>query len=162
MKYKGYTGVVEFDEESGTLFGHVIGLRDGITFQGDSVAEVMQAFRDSVDDYLEFCAERGESPERPFSGQFVLRIDPQLHRVMSHAAEERGVSLNSLIEAELTAAFSPGGQAPTASAKVRRGTAARGRRATGGLSLSKEPVPRKARTPRGSKGPVARSQGGKG
>ena len=107
MKYKGYTGVVEFDEESVTLFGHVIGLRDGITFQGDSVAEIIQAFHDSVDDYLEFCAERGESPEKPFSGQFVLRIDPQLHRAMSHAAEERGVSLNSLIEEQLRAAFIP-------------------------------------------------------
>ena len=80
MKYKGYTGVVEFDEESGTLFGHVIGLRDFITFQGDSVAEVTQAFHDSVDVYLELCAERGESPEKPYSGQFVLRIDPRLHR----------------------------------------------------------------------------------
>jgi predicted HicB family RNase H-like nuclease len=105
MKYKGYTGVVEFDEDSGTLFGHVIGLRDGITFQGDSVAELIQAFHDSVDDYLEFCAGRGESPEKPFSGQFVLRIDPQLHRTMSHAAEERGVSLNSLVEEELKAVF---------------------------------------------------------
>ena len=85
----------------------MIGLRDGITFQGDSVAEVIQAFHDSVDDYLEFCAERGESPEKPFSGQFVLRIDPQLHRAMSHAAEERGVSLNSLIEEQLRAAFIP-------------------------------------------------------
>ena len=62
MKYKGYTGVVEFDEDSGTLFGHVIGLRDGITFQGDSVAEVVQAFHDSVDDYLEFCAEARRKP----------------------------------------------------------------------------------------------------
>jgi predicted HicB family RNase H-like nuclease len=105
MKYKGYTGVVEFDEDSGTLFGHVIGLRDGITFQGDSVAEVIQAFHDSVDDYLEFCAERGENPEKPFSGQFVLRIDPQLHRVMSHAAEERGMSLNALVEEQLRTAF---------------------------------------------------------
>ncbi len=73
MKYKGYTGVVELDEESAVLFGRVIGLRDVITFQGSSVAEVIQAFHDSVDDYLEFCAERGESPEKPYSGQFVLR-----------------------------------------------------------------------------------------
>jgi predicted HicB family RNase H-like nuclease len=108
MKYKGYTGVVEFDEESSVLFGRVVGLRDVITFQGDSVAEVIQAFHDSVDDYLEFCAERGKSPEKPYSGQFILRIDPRLHRVMSHAAEERGVSLNSLIEENLKTAFAPG------------------------------------------------------
>jgi predicted HicB family RNase H-like nuclease len=132
MKYKGYTGVVEFDEESGTLFGHVIGLRDGITFQGDSVAEVIQAFHDSVDDYLEFCAERGESPEKPYSGQFVLRIDPHLHRVMSHAAEERGASLNSLIEERLKESFGlarskdsgPGGALREASA-ARRSSAAK-------------------------------------
>ena len=105
MKYKGYTGIVEFDEEAGVLFGRVIGLRDVITFQADSAAEIVQAFRDSVDDYLEFCAEQGESPDKAFSGQFVLRIDPQLHRLMSHAAEERGVSLNSLVEEGLRAVF---------------------------------------------------------
>lgn len=105
MKDKGYTGVVEFEEDSGTLFGRVIGLRDGIPFQGDSVVEVIQAFHDPIDDHLEFCAERGESPEKPFSGQFVLRIDPQLDRVTSRAAEERGVSMNSLVEEKLQGAF---------------------------------------------------------
>src|SRR5262249_13545345 len=105
MKYKGYTGVVEFDEESGSLYGRVIGLRDVITFQGESVAEVTQAFHDSVDDYLEFCAKRGRAPEKPYSGQFVLRIDPKLHRAVSHAAEERGQSLTSLVEETLAVAF---------------------------------------------------------
>ena len=62
MKYKGYTGIAEFDEDSGVIFGHVIGLRDTITFQGESVTEVTQAFRDSVDDYLEFCESRGGKP----------------------------------------------------------------------------------------------------
>jgi predicted HicB family RNase H-like nuclease len=107
MKYKGYTGVVEFDEESSSLYGRVIGLRDVITFQGESVAEVTQAFRDSVDDYLEFCANRGRAPDKPYSGQFVLRIDPELHRALSHAAEEKGRSLTSLVEETLAAAFIP-------------------------------------------------------
>jgi predicted HicB family RNase H-like nuclease len=105
MKYKGYTGMVELDEESGSLFGRVIGLRDVITFQGESVTEVVQAFHDSVDDYLEFCTERGESLEKPYSGQFVLRIDPQLHREMAIAAEERNLSLNALVEDVLRRAF---------------------------------------------------------
>jgi hypothetical protein len=69
----------------------------------------------SVDDYLESCEGRGESPEKPDSGQFVVRIDSQLHRVMSHAAEERGPCLNSLIEDRLKESFSlaaSGGIAP--------------------------------------------------
>jgi predicted HicB family RNase H-like nuclease len=98
MKYKGYTGLVELEEGSDVLFGRVIGLRDVITFQGESVAEVTQAFHDSVDDYLEFCAERGESPEKPYSGQFVLRLNPQLHRELANLAQARSTSLNALIE----------------------------------------------------------------
>ena len=101
MKYKGYTGIAEFDEDSGVIFGHIIGLRDTITFQGESVTEVTQAFHDSVDDYLEFCESRGESPEKPFSGQFVLRIAPATHRALSNAAESRGMSLNAMVESVL-------------------------------------------------------------
>jgi predicted HicB family RNase H-like nuclease len=105
MLYKGYTGIVELDEESQVLSGRVIGLRDVITFEGEAVGEVMQAFRDSVDDYLEFCAKRGESPEKPYSGQFVLRLDPALHRQLALAAEEETTSLNALIEGILSRNF---------------------------------------------------------
>jgi predicted HicB family RNase H-like nuclease len=98
MTYKGYTGIVEFDEESRVLFGRVIGLCDVITFEGESVTEVIRAFHDSVDVYLEFCAERGESPEKPYSGQFVLRLEPRLHRELANAARVQKTSLNGLIE----------------------------------------------------------------
>ena len=63
MEYKGYIGKVEIDDEAGILHGEVINIRDVITFEGTSVAEMQKTFRESVDDYLEFCAQRGESPE---------------------------------------------------------------------------------------------------
>jgi predicted HicB family RNase H-like nuclease len=69
VEYKGYTGAVEIDEKNVTIWGHVIGLRGAITFQGDTAAQVIQAFHDSVDDYLEFCAQRGKDPERPQGAQ---------------------------------------------------------------------------------------------
>jgi predicted HicB family RNase H-like nuclease len=62
MRYKGYVGKVEFDAEAGVLHGEVLGIRDVVTFQGSSVEEVEQAFRESVDDYLAFCRQRGEEP----------------------------------------------------------------------------------------------------
>ena len=64
LKYKGYTGHVEFDDESGIFHGEVLDLRDVITFQGRSVEEIEQAFRDSIDDYLDFCQARGEEPDK--------------------------------------------------------------------------------------------------
>ncbi len=95
MQYKDYTGQVEFDDEAGFFHGHVVNLRDVITFQGTSVAELREAFADSVEDYLEFCAELGEAPEKPVSGKFVLRVSPELHRQIVDAAAREGKSLNS-------------------------------------------------------------------
>jgi predicted HicB family RNase H-like nuclease len=74
MKYKSYEGIVRFDEDVGKFCGEVINTRDVITFHGTSVKELQQAFRDSVDDYLEFCRERSEDPDQPFSDSFVGAI----------------------------------------------------------------------------------------
>ncbi len=97
MEYKGYIGKVEIDEEAGILYGEVINVRDVITFEGTSVDEVQTAFRGSVDDYLEFCAQRGESPEKPFSGKFVIRLPAELHRRAYIQAKLADKSLNGRV-----------------------------------------------------------------
>jgi predicted HicB family RNase H-like nuclease len=103
MEYKGYVAKVEFDDESNLLYGEVINLRDVITFQGESVAELKQAFQESVEDYLAFCAERGEEPEKPYSGKFSVRIDPELHRKITIKAQIADKSLNRWINETLAA-----------------------------------------------------------
>jgi predicted HicB family RNase H-like nuclease len=94
MEYKGYIGKVELDEEAGILYGEVINVRDVITFEGESVDDIQKAFRESVDDYLDFCAQRGESPEKPFSGKFVVRLPAELHREVYIQAKLKDKSLN--------------------------------------------------------------------
>jgi predicted HicB family RNase H-like nuclease len=101
MEYKGYVGKVEFDDEAGIFHGEVINTRDVITFQGGTVADLKKAFRDSVEDYLAFCQERGEEPEKPFSGQFVTRVSPDLHRRINLAAALSGKSLNAWVTEQL-------------------------------------------------------------
>lgn len=101
MHHKGYEAVIDFDEEAEIFHGEVVNMRDVITFQGASAAELKQAFADSMDDYLAFCAERGEQPEKPFSGQFVVRADPKLHKALSSAAQRDGVSLNKWVTSAL-------------------------------------------------------------
>lgn len=105
MEYKGYLGKVEFDDEADLFHGEVINTRDVITFQGKSVSELKKAFQDSVDDYLAFCEERGEEPDKPYSGQFVTRIPPELHREVSIAASIEGVSLNAWVQNRLASAL---------------------------------------------------------
>ncbi|HNB53757.1 MAG TPA: type II toxin-antitoxin system HicB family antitoxin [Anaerolineales bacterium] len=103
MEYKGYIGKAEIDEEAGILYGEVINVRDVITFEGTSVEEVQKAFRESVDDYLEFCAQRGEDPEKPFSGKFVVRLPAELHRKAYIQARLADKSLNGWVKDVLQA-----------------------------------------------------------
>jgi predicted HicB family RNase H-like nuclease len=105
MQYKGYTARVNFDDDAGIFHGEVIDLRDVITFQGRSVERLREAFKESVDDYLDFCAARNEEPEKPFSGKLMVRIDPELHRKIHIQAQMRNKSLNSWISDVLTTAI---------------------------------------------------------
>ena len=104
MEYKGYVGKVEFDDEAGIFHGEVLDTRDVITFQGQSVAELKTAFEESIDDYLAFCKQRGEEPNKPFSGQFITRIPPELHRQVNLAASISGKSLNAWVVEQLQVA----------------------------------------------------------
>lgn len=104
LEYKGYTGHVEFDDDARLFHGEVLNTRDVITFQGKSVPELENAFRESIDDYLEFCTERGESPDKPFSGRFMVRMPPDLHRELYLEAKRDGKSLNQLIAERLSRA----------------------------------------------------------
>ena len=97
MTCKNYDAVVKFDEQASLFHGEVVNTRDVITFQGTSVKELEKAFRESVEDYLAFCAERAEEPEKPYSGKFVVRVEPQLHREIAIRAAQKGMSLNRYV-----------------------------------------------------------------
>ncbi|GAB1482688.1 hypothetical protein MASR2M78_15040 [Treponema sp.] len=65
MDYKGYLGVVEYDNDAKIFHGDVINTRDIITFQGTSIAELVNAFKDSIEEYIEWCVAEGVEPEKP-------------------------------------------------------------------------------------------------
>ena len=97
MEYMGYRATVEFDEEADIFHGEVTNARGVITFQGKSVDELRCALKDSVDEYLKFCAERGLNPGKPCSGRISLRVAPDVHSAALSAASSEGMSLNAWI-----------------------------------------------------------------
>ena len=102
MNYKGYLARMELDDEAGVFHGEVINTRDVITFQGASVDELRHAFEESVEDYLAFCAERGEEPEQPYSGKFMIRLSPDQHRLAVLASKKAGKSLNAWVAEQIS------------------------------------------------------------
>ena len=98
MEYKGYIGEVNFDSEAHIFHGEIINTRDVITFQGKTVDELEIAFHESITDYIEWCAEDGVSPERPYSGKFNLRLSPELHKEVAITAKKMKISINKFVE----------------------------------------------------------------
>lgn len=95
MEYQGYRARIEFDDVANVFHGEVSNIRDVITFQGRSVEELRQALVDSIEEYLAFCAERGESPEPPYSGRLTVRLSPEQHRRVVLAAERSGLDVQT-------------------------------------------------------------------
>lgn len=104
LTYKGYRGDFEVDAEARIIFGRVLDIRDVVTFKGETVEEAVQAFKDSVDDYLEFCQEMGEKPNKPFSGKLPFRTTPEIHRQVYIAARKAGKSINAWMDEKLSQA----------------------------------------------------------
>ncbi len=97
MKYKGYAARVEFDAQDHIFFGRIAGIRDIISFHGETVNELEAAFKEAVDHYLDTCARLGDEPNRPYSGKLTLRIPPSIHAAIATAAETSGKSLNKWV-----------------------------------------------------------------
>ena len=105
MEYRGYAaGPIDFDPEDKTFSGTVAGLRDVIHFEGRTATELERAFRESIDSYLELCAESGQQPDRPFNGEILLRTAPELHRKAAMRAAVEGVSLSRWISRQVESA----------------------------------------------------------
>ncbi|RPI86645.1 MAG: type II toxin-antitoxin system HicB family antitoxin [Chloroflexi bacterium] len=98
LKYKGYMGVVEYDDVGKIFTGEVVGLASVITFHGRTPEQLEASFHESIDLYLEMCAEDGIKPEKAYSGKFNIRIDPELHRKIALKAIHEKKSINELVK----------------------------------------------------------------
>lgn len=101
LAYKNFIGSVHFSAEDKAFHGKIEGISDLVTFEGQSVAELIKAFHEAANDYLELCGEAGKEPERPFKGSFNVRIPSDLHRKAVKKATMMGISLNQFVQKAL-------------------------------------------------------------
>ena len=102
LRYKNYQGSIEYDEESETLHGKVLHVRDLITYEAETARELKKSFQDSVNDYLETCEAEGIEPNKPYSGSFNVRPGPALHEQLARISVARGRSMNALVKEALS------------------------------------------------------------
>lgn len=99
LKYKGYTGTLEYSEADNCLYGKVIGMNKNlITYEGTTVDQLKSDFEAGIDFYLEGCIKRGEKPQKPFSGTLNIRISSEIHSQIALKAQQTGRTINAIIK----------------------------------------------------------------
>ena len=99
LEYKGYLGSIEYSKADNCLHGKVIGLDKAtcITYEGNTALELYEDFRGAIDDYLDYCKDRGIKPKKSYSGTLNIRIPSEIHCRIAIYAENHGTSINSFI-----------------------------------------------------------------
>ncbi len=97
MEYKGYTATIEYDELDKIIVGRVQGIKAIIGFDGLNTQELKTKFHESIDFYLATCKQRGIEPNKPYSGKFMVRMQPSQHAIIAHESKRQGVSINSYV-----------------------------------------------------------------
>ena len=70
----------------------MINTKDILVFDGQNVKEVERSYHTVVDESIKDCASDVRVPEKPFSGKFVVRINPKLHRALYIKAKQSNKS----------------------------------------------------------------------
>jgi predicted HicB family RNase H-like nuclease len=94
---RGYTGSIEYSKEDDMLYGKVLGIKSLISYEGETGKELENDFREAIDLYLTDCEKENIKPEKPFKGNFNIRISAELHKKAALLAMEEKMSLNNFV-----------------------------------------------------------------
>jgi predicted HicB family RNase H-like nuclease len=97
LTYKGFIGSVHFSAKDDVFFGKVEGINDLITFEGDSVKELKNAFQYVIDEHIKDCERENMQIEKSYKGTFNVRLTPDLHRRAVIAAKSHGNTFNTFV-----------------------------------------------------------------
>jgi predicted HicB family RNase H-like nuclease len=101
-----YTYKIIWSEEDKEYVGLCVEF-PGLSWLAGKAESALKGIREVVQDVLNDMKEYGESPpeslsSRKYSGKFVVRIPPNVHRRLAIEAAEEGISLNRLVSEKLT------------------------------------------------------------
>jgi predicted HicB family RNase H-like nuclease len=106
IKSDRYTYRITWSEEDKEYVGLCVEF-PSLSWLAESPESALKGIRKVVEDVIQDIKTNGESPPEPisckkFSGKFVVRIPPEVHRSLAIQAEEEGISLNRLVSAKLS------------------------------------------------------------
>lgn len=101
LKFQNYTGSIEYSKEDKLLYGKVLGIRDLVSYEGETGPQLEANFKAAITEYLEECQEMGREPDKPYKGSFNVRVTSALHEAIALKALKSNTSLNSEVSEAL-------------------------------------------------------------
>jgi predicted HicB family RNase H-like nuclease len=95
--HKGYYGSIEPSLSEGVLRGRALFINQDVTYEALTVSDLQPAFEAAIVNYLKSCEADKRAPERPFRGQFNVRVAPNLHKSAALRARQEKTSLNTIV-----------------------------------------------------------------
>lgn len=105
LTYKGYFGSARYSAADEVFYGKLEGIDDLVNYEGASVKELIKAFHEAVDDYVETCRRIGKEPNKTYKGSFNVRIPAEMHREAAIYASSKDISLNDFVKTAIQAAL---------------------------------------------------------
>ena len=99
LKYNNFIATVKYSEEDEAFIGRIEGIDSVVSFEGQSVKELKDAFKEAVESYLDFCNRKGiVESKKSYTGVFNVRLNSDLHRRTAIVAKSRGYTLNAFVK----------------------------------------------------------------
>jgi len=97
LNYRGFIGSVHFSADDSIFYGKIEGVTDLVTFEGETVRELTEAFHYMVDEHIKDCEAENIAPEKSYKGSFNVRLTPELHKRIAVSAKMRGITINKYV-----------------------------------------------------------------
>lgn len=107
LSYKEFEGSAELDMVRNVCRGKILHIDDLVTYESESIGDLKKRFEEAVDDYIATCSQIGKVPQKPWRGQFNVRVSPELHKAATRRAIADDTSLNDVVCKALEAYLVP-------------------------------------------------------
>lgn len=109
LKYKNYYTIIHYSKDDKLFYGKIEEIKDLITIKGKTLEVIEEDFKDSVDEYLDFCKDVDKIPEIPKNCPILLQKniicndaksseDIFLRKIVGYDNEEENIILKSIKE----------------------------------------------------------------
>ncbi len=98
LKYKDFIGTVNFSAVDGVFYGKIEGIKSMVSFEGETVSDLEQDFKNAVDDYIEYCQRHQIAPHKSYTGKISIKITPEEHGLIAAIAKTKGISVPTFVK----------------------------------------------------------------